>query len=343
MDNKPFFSIVMPIYGVEPYLRQAIDSVLNQTFQDFELLLVDDKSPDGCPQICDTYAEQDARVKVIHKPENQGLGMARNTGLEQASGEYVLFMDSDDTIHTDTLSTVQNALTPLTEIAVFGITRVHENVEGQVIRTEDFPCQPTVGTTLRNSGEIFIQLNEAHVFPYAWNKVYLRDFLMNAGARFESTKLIEDFLFNIAVFAKAEHITVLPDCLYYYRKPAHQTLANTYSPQFYDLAKRKFHLELEFLQITDNVFFDARQTVLYAHIKHIVSVFLRNKSKSANLSGKDQRAAIRAILNDDATQSALTEYLPKSTAQKMLCLMLKRKMVWACYAVITMVSWIKKI
>lgn len=90
-----FFSIVIPIYKVEKYLRICIDSVLAQTFTDFELLLVDDGSPDASPMICDTYAEQDSRVQVIHK-QNGGLSDARNAGLDIAIGRYIIFMDSDD-------------------------------------------------------------------------------------------------------------------------------------------------------------------------------------------------------------------------------------------------------
>lgn len=88
-------SFIIPIYKVENYLQECVDSVLNQTFQDFEIILVDDGSPDSCPSICDEYARKDKRVRVIHK-KNEGLSAARNDGLNAASGEYVVFLDSDD-------------------------------------------------------------------------------------------------------------------------------------------------------------------------------------------------------------------------------------------------------
>ena len=90
-------SVIVPVYKVEQYLRRCVDSILNQTYSDFELLLVDDGSPDACPQICDEYARQDPRVRVIHKP-NGGLSDARNAGLAQADTKYVYFLDSDDYI-----------------------------------------------------------------------------------------------------------------------------------------------------------------------------------------------------------------------------------------------------
>ena len=93
--ETPFFSIIVPIYKVEKYLNQCVDAIINQTLKKIEIILVDDGSPDSCPQICDEYARLDSRVKVVHK-QNGGLSDARNAGLIQASGEYVVFKDSDD-------------------------------------------------------------------------------------------------------------------------------------------------------------------------------------------------------------------------------------------------------
>ena len=88
-------SVIVPVYNVEKYLRRCVDSILGQTYSDFELLLVDDGSPDGCPQICDEYAARDSRVRVIHKP-NGGLISARNAGILAARGDYVCIVDGDD-------------------------------------------------------------------------------------------------------------------------------------------------------------------------------------------------------------------------------------------------------
>ena len=97
----PEISIIVPIYNVEQYLKRCVDSILAQTFKDFELILVDDGSPDSCPFICDEYARIDSRIKVIHKA-NGGLSDARNAGLEMAMGNYIAFVDSDDWIASDT-------------------------------------------------------------------------------------------------------------------------------------------------------------------------------------------------------------------------------------------------
>lgn len=97
-------SIIVPVYKVEAYLHECIDSILQQTFRDYELILVDDQSPDSCGTICDAYAEEDERIRVIHRTQNGGLSAARNTGIEAATGEYLTFIDSDDFIGKDYLA-----------------------------------------------------------------------------------------------------------------------------------------------------------------------------------------------------------------------------------------------
>ena len=96
---KPKVSIIVPVYNVEKYLVRCMESLLNQTLKEIEIILVDDGSPDNCPQMCDEYARRDSRVKVIHK-SNAGLGYARNSGLDVAVGEYIAFVDSDDYVDT---------------------------------------------------------------------------------------------------------------------------------------------------------------------------------------------------------------------------------------------------
>ena len=97
-----FFSVIVPIYNVEKYLSRCIDSVLSQTFADFELILVDDGSPDNCPEICDKYVQKDHRIKVVHK-ENGGLVSARQAGVSIAKGDYIFNLDGDDAITPDAL------------------------------------------------------------------------------------------------------------------------------------------------------------------------------------------------------------------------------------------------
>ena len=107
--HSPKISIIIPVYKVEKYLSRCMDTILNQTLKDIEIILIDDGSPDNCPELCDEYAKQDNRVKVIHK-NNEGLGFARNSGLEIATGEYVAFVDSDDYVKKSMFEELYNEL-----------------------------------------------------------------------------------------------------------------------------------------------------------------------------------------------------------------------------------------
>ena len=103
----PRLSVIVPVYKVEKYIHKCVDSILNQTFTDFELILVDDGSPDNCGRICDEYAEKDSRVRVIHK-KNGGVSDARNVGVVESKGDYISFVDPDDWIETNALEQIWN-------------------------------------------------------------------------------------------------------------------------------------------------------------------------------------------------------------------------------------------
>ena len=129
--SKPKISVIVPVYNVENYIDRCINSIINQTFEDLEIILVDDKSPDGSPQKCDEWGKQDGRIKVIHKSRNEGLGFARNTGLEYAMGEYVTFVDSDDWIDLNMYSDLYSLCKQYNaDIIYSGLKRI--NAKGEI-------------------------------------------------------------------------------------------------------------------------------------------------------------------------------------------------------------------
>ena len=129
---KDLISVIIPVYRVEAYLKRCVDSVLTQTYTHMEVILVDDGSPDGCPSICDAYAEQDARVTVIHQ-ENRGVSGARNRGLELANADYLMFLDADDCLCPGAIESLMDAATENNAWIVEG-NYTEVDTEGQVIR-----------------------------------------------------------------------------------------------------------------------------------------------------------------------------------------------------------------
>ncbi len=334
---NPVVSIIMPVYGVEKYLSASINSVLNQTYKNFELILVDDKSLDNSPKICDDFAQKDDRIKVIHKPNNEGLGFARNTGLDFASGDYVYFMDSDDYIESQLLEKTINAFEENTEFVVFGINRVYEKKDGSIDKTEHLIPEMVESKTPNETAYIFAMLNTKKVFPFAWNKLYKKQFLDKCGTRFENTRLIEDFLFNIELFSKATFIKVIPDKLYNYRKPQHETLVSAYAPEFFELCKRKYTLEKEYLSIVNALTEENLQLIYFSYVKHLISVFLKNSSKKSGLSKKEQKEKMKSVLDDNLTKEVLMNYAPKGIVMKIVTCLLRSKNIILCTFFITLV------
>jgi hypothetical protein len=218
-------------------------------------------------------------------------------------------------------------------MVVFGIRRVHQDEGGNVTKTETLLPKEAVAHTPHEVADLFAMLNRERVFPFAWNKLYRRSFLEQCGTRFEKTKLIEDFLFNIALFTKATAVKTVSAAFYNYRKPAHETLASAYSPDFFDLCKRKYLLEKEFLKAVDAETDNNQQLICHSYVKHLISVFIKNRSKKAAFTPKQQIDKIRDVLNDDITESVLALYRPQGIVMKIVILLLKKK--WATLTFVT--------
>ena len=205
-------SIIVPVYQVENYIRQCIDSILVQTFTDFELILVYDGSKDKSGQICDEYAVLDQRVKVIHK-ENGGLSDTRNCGMDQAVGNYFMFVDSDDYIAPTMLEYLYKALmNKEADIAVCNFLYFFEED-----RKRDFSTN--IQSEVLSGAEIFYSRKNERVYgiwTVAWNKLYKRETLGNV--RFRFGKYHEDEFWANDIYQMDIKVVTIPECLYYYRQ-----------------------------------------------------------------------------------------------------------------------------
>ena len=300
------FSVIVPVYRTKKYLDRCVRSVLQQSCRSLELILVDDCCPEGCGRLCDEYAASDARVKVIHMAENVGLGFARNAGIRAARGEYVLFLDSDDWLATDALRCCEAALPA--DMLVFGTTFIYEKTGKEEVRLP----QAAVAQESPRPADIFAMLTRARIFQFAWNKVYRREFLISSGVLFEQTPLIEDLLFNIALLPKARQVRCIPQALHFYRRPAHETLASTYDPEFFALCKRKYALEVRLL--TDAGAPEHLPLVYESYLKHLLSAGIRNTV----LPRQVQRQQLRDMLEDPVTLSVVGQYLPRGGCFRLL-------------------------
>lgn len=209
----PTISVIVPVYKVESYLCQCVDSILSQTFRDFELILVDDGSPDGCPSICDEYAHSDSHIRVVHK-ENGGVSSARNAGLNAAQGEYIAFVDPDDFIQEDMLQRL--------------LEEIEQSRADMVMCNFDTYFPPEYSGWKRKGSAFFSAVMNQGAFAdfmaqpnnwhscVLWNKLYKRH--VWETIRFPEGYIHEDEAVMHRVVERCQSIQIIDDCLYHYRQ-----------------------------------------------------------------------------------------------------------------------------
>lgn len=236
-EHEVMFSVIIPVYRVEDCLKRCVDSVLTQTFTDFEILLIDDGSIDACPAICDAYAKADKRVRVIHKP-NGGLVSARNTGIRHAVGRYICYVDGDDWVAPNLLETMHRYLAEEQEPDMVVFKAYYEFDS----HTEVIPDHVLPGRYDRKrlQKEVYpymiydasLPFFTGKVFPAAWNKIYRRKLLEEHYCRDEKISLAEDNAFTFECLYYAESVIFCEDVLYHYNRCNEGSMISRYNPAY---------------------------------------------------------------------------------------------------------------
>lgn len=227
----PLISVIVPVYKVEAYLPACVDSILAQTFRDFELILVDDGSPDACGEMCDQYARQDVRIRVIHQ-ENGGLSAARNAGLEIAQGNYITFVDSDDIISEDCLRCMQKIADETNADLVVG-RYIEFAIENDRIRNwKQDATAPAHHMENRQEACIGLYQGQYWIPINAVGKLYHRSVI--GDLRFPKGRIHEDQAFVPIAAYKASHIEIMDKAVYGYRCNEEGITHSTFSTRRYD-------------------------------------------------------------------------------------------------------------
>ena len=211
MNKTPFFSIIIPVYNVEQYLETCVNSIICQQFSNYEILLVDDGSPDNSPQICDELGKKYNNIKVIHK-KNGGQSDARNTGLDHATGEYIIFIDSDD--YWNNSEGLQKIYEKLCgndfDILIFGLRKYYQ---------KDNTYSNEIVPYISNSTYVMKGLMEKNFFAAcSWDKVVRRKMIDKNNIRFKVNQICEDIEWCTKLLLCKPRVTVLSECIYVYRQ-----------------------------------------------------------------------------------------------------------------------------
>lgn len=249
-DKMRKFSIIIPIYNVEDYIDKCVSSVLGQNYSNFEVILVNDGSTDNSAKKACEYTRRDARVQLINK-ENGGLSDARNVGLERATGDYIIFLDSDDYWKDGTLSSIENSLNNKeSDIVVFGFDVDTYNPEGVLVSS-----RKVTSDSLYINKKNIISIKDKSFLGYAWNKAYKASLFTDDILFDKGVSYIEDVLFNAKIFSKAKNISIINQSLLHYVQRERPTLGRIYYDNIEELdlrANKAFNQILQSLKVSQD-------------------------------------------------------------------------------------------
>lgn len=317
----PKISIIMPVYKVEKFVAKTIESVLNQTFTDFEFFAVDDGSPDRSGEICDEYAKKDSRIKVIHK-ENGGAPQARNIAIERATGKYMYFIDSDDWIEPKMLQTMFDlAEKNNAQLVITGFCMEYfENGKYVEYKTK-------VEDRVFNNKEEFrknaYQYFNNSLLSLPWNKLYSSEIIKRENIRFPNTKW-DDHHFNMDYLMNVEKVVVSSICMYhwYRSRKGSETMLNYSDLNMY--RKRLEHYQhiqklYQHWNINDKKSMDAISTYYVGRLFQCIQELADNKK----IGNKEKRTRVREILDAKETRETLKNAKSLSNKFKILTFPMK--------------------
>ena len=337
--QKGLVSVVLPIYNVEKYLDRCMNSVVNQTYGNLEIIMVDDGSPDNCPRLCDEWAAKDARVKVVHK-KNAGLGMARNTGIENATGEYICFFDSDDYIAPETIAyCVSAAQEEKADIVCFGLRNVDS--DGNVVTV----LAPNTEKSVYRGEEILSEFlpemvaadpdkdRKTNLCMSAWAAMYSMEVIRGSGWRFVSEREIisEDVYSLLSFYRHVNCAVVVSKSLYYYCANG-VSLTHMYRPDRFERIK---HFYKESVKLSRELGYAEEVERRLARLFLSFSIAaMKQVAVAEGHSLKERFAGVKAVASDELfVNAAKLESRHDSLARKVLFLACRFRLTWMCFII----------
>jgi len=325
-------SVVVPVYNVGKYLDRCVNSIVNQTYRNLEIILVDDGSPDRCPEMCDAWAEKDSRIKVIHK-ENAGLGMARNTGIENATGSYICFFDSDDYVHEETIEKAFKAMADNdAEIVIYGMSRI--SAQGTLVRN----VIPQPEKAVYRGDEVqdiflldlidtnYVGAKTKDLTLSAWACLFRMDLVRRTGWRFVSEResISEDSHSLIWLYKYVRSVAILPEALYFYCENT-ASLTQVYRADRF-LRIKDFYLNC--VQMARQIGHSPKVCARISGLFLSFSIAAMKQIVAAEMPLRGKRTELKKIVEDDLMQRVLADpgCRYRSRMRKVLFWTMSRKM-----------------
>ena len=331
----PKISIVVPVYNTEKYLEQCIKSLINQTFNDIEIILVDDGSPDNCPAICDRYAEEDERIKVIHK-QNAGVSEARNSGIEASQGDFLMFVDSDDWMEPDGCEILYNEYLRTGADTVIGDVftaadnkqkkRIHVFKESYISNDKFFfrEYQRACLGYGYNPRPYLSQKYNVTGIGSPWNKLYSRSIIKENQLGFDPyvKGIYDDNLFVLHYLCHVKKIAYIAKPVYDYRS-IQESITKSYKADTLDISARIFQRIRDFIRTQEDPDFFVKASYIYVirRLSQELGVYYFSENNQKTL--KEIKKELSAVLQTPDYKEAIQNVEPGK-------LMLAHKITWFC-------------
>lgn len=334
MVEKPVFSIVMPVYNTVKYLNAAVDAVRGQTYENWELILVDDGSNDGSGEMCDAFAQKDARIRTVHQ-ENAGASAARNAGMDAARGEYLIFLDSDDEVERDLLARVQQA--PDADVVVWGV--MDEYMDEQENCFKRVPHIPKAGfcENAQAVREVLIDLESDTLLGYIWNKCYRLEQVRKCGVRFENRLVTEDIFFNLRLCAAWESMALLAvPALRYRHHSAHTSVTGRFVPDYFAQNRERVEAILALYDGWGQTNGHVLRVLGGIYARYTFSAVERLFDPRANAGRKERRAFLKARFDresDPLFARVIDHAAPAGLISRVMAFSLRTRNVALCLAI----------
>lgn len=316
------FSIIIPVYNCEKKMHICIESILGQTFRDWELILVNDGSRDNSLSECNKYANSDSRIKVISQ-DNKGPASARNNGIQYSKGEYLLFCDADDQLEERALEKIVEQLEKDVDIIFFGYSDAMIE-QGKIVVLGQHQLSYRQLESNEELKKEFVKL-DATGFTYpVWNKVYRSEFIKECRAEFpEGINVAEDFIFNIQLYTRVNNIIVLDECLYNYIHHK-DSITSTFNKNKIENVEFVYLYAMEHLAKWNS---EMSNRLHNAYIRD-VNVFINNMfNKGVDLTLKEKYKLVKMITEKESVQQCGKEICCLTKRNKIMKALLKYKFV----------------
>lgn len=313
---KPFISVIMPVYNCEKYVGRVIESILAQTFQNWELIVIDDCSTDKTADVLGKWAEKDSRISLILQEKNSGPGRAKNLGIDRAAGTYITFCDADDWIESDAFESMSDRGTEDSDVIVAGYYRDICDEKGNVIERNLVAMPAFKADQKKEVISDIVRLDQYRLFSYAWNKLYKSSILKKKNIRFSDKKFGEDYDFNISFFEFAGNIRMLEKGFYHYIKQNEESLTEKFIPDFYEINRERFEKMCSLMKKYDCYTMIVCQVIMNLYIKHVLSATARLFDKRGRVTRKNRRVKVKEMLRDSLSLEALKYSRGNSKSEK---------------------------